>query len=167
MAGRPLTYESPDERPVSVSLRLPRALYDQLQQRVSQRRLTMTEALLQGAQLWLDTPPDPREARLSDGGNTVMQEWKERFAALATSMQTQVETALLAALNAGGHQPSAAILSDNSNTVLQEGTPALKQCKKGHTPYPQAQDECPECARERKRAYRQRQADKRLGEIPA
>jgi hypothetical protein len=32
MAGRPLTYQSQDERPVSLSVRMPRALYDQLQQ---------------------------------------------------------------------------------------------------------------------------------------
>ena len=180
MAGRPSTYQSEDEKPVSVSVRMPRALYDQLQQRVSQRRLSMTEALLEGAQLWLDTPTDPREIVLSDNGNTVIQEWEDRFAALATSLQSQIDTALQAALTripraapaaplhpTVDHPASAVMPYDNSNTVLQEGAPAMKQCGKGHAPYPQAKPECPQCVRERKRAYRQRQADKRRGEMTA
>ena len=180
MAGRLPTYQSEDERPVSVSVRIPRVLYGQLQQRVSQRRLTMTEALLEGAQLWLDTPADPREVLLSDNGNTVIQEWEERFAALATRLQTQIDTALQAALTrlpraapaaplppTVDHQASAVIPYDNSNTVLQEGAPVMKQCGKGHVPYPATKDGCPECHRERMRDYRRRQADKRLGEVPA
>jgi hypothetical protein len=43
----------------------------------------------------------------------------------------------------------------------------MKQCSKGHAPYPASKPECPQCVRERKRAYRQRQADKRRGDIPA
>lgn len=42
-----------------------------------------------------------------------------------------------------------------------------KRCQKGHAPYPASKPECPQCARERKQAYRQRKADKRRGEIPA
>jgi hypothetical protein len=165
---------------VSVSVRIPRALYDQLQQRVSQRRLTMTEALLDGAQLWLDTPADPREIVLSDNGNTVIQEWEDRFAALATRLQTQIDTALQAALTRipraapaaslhpiVDHPASAVMPYDNSNTVLQEGATAMKQCGKGHTPYPATKDGCPACHRERSRVYRRRQAETRLGEIPA
>jgi hypothetical protein len=180
MAGRAPTYQSKDEKPVSVSVRIPRALYDQLQQRVSQRRLTMTEALLDGAQLWLDTPADPREVVLSDNGNTVIQEWEDRFAALATRIQTQIDTALQAALTriqraapaaplhlTVDHPASAVMPYDNSNTVLQEGAPAMKQCRKGHTPYPAQKEGCPACHRERSRGYRRRQADTRLGEIPA
>jgi hypothetical protein len=74
MAGRPPLYPSNEEKPVSVSLRIPRALHDQLQHQVRMRRLTLTEALLEGAQLWLETPADPREVLLSDNGNTVMQD---------------------------------------------------------------------------------------------
>jgi hypothetical protein len=180
MAGRPPTYQSKDERPVSVSVRIPRALYGQLQQRANQRRLTMTEALLEGAQLWLDTPADPREVLLPDNGNTVIQEWEDRFAAMATRLQTQIDTALQAALTriqraapaAPLHPtldyPASAVMPyDNGNTVLQEGAPAMKQCGKGHDPYPATKDGCPECHRERSRVYRRRQADTRRGEIPA
>ena len=41
------------------------------------------------------------------------------------------------------------------------------QCRKGHAPYPATKAECPQCVRERKRAYRKRQAEKRRGEVPA
>jgi hypothetical protein len=177
MAGRLPTYQSEAERPVSVSVRIPRVLYGQLQQRVSQRRLTMTEALLEGAQLWLDTPADPREVLLSDNGTTVIQEWEDRFAALATRMQTQIDRALQAALTCtepaapmpptAGCPTSTAMPYDNSNTVLHEGAPVMKQCGKGHVPYPATKDGCPECHRERMRDYRRRQADQRRGDIPA
>ena len=43
MAGRPLTYQSKDERPVSVSVRIPRALYGQIQQCANQRRLVICQ----------------------------------------------------------------------------------------------------------------------------
>jgi hypothetical protein len=65
------------------------------------------------------------------------------------------------------HPVSAPVPYDNGNTVLQEGTPELKQCGKGHAPYSQAKAECPHCVRDRTRQYRRRQADKRLGEVPA
>ena len=117
---------------------------------------------------------------LSDNGNTVIQEWEDRFAALATSLQSQIDTALQAALTgiqratpaAPLHPtldyPASAVMPyDNSNTVLQEGAPAMKQCGKGHDPYPATKDGCPACHRERSRVYRRRQAETRLGEIPA
>jgi hypothetical protein len=165
---------------VSVSVRIPRALYGQLQQRANQRRLTMTEALLEGAQLWLDTPAGPREVVLPDNGTTVIQEWEDRFAALATRLQTQIDITIQAALTGipraapdaplrptVDHPASAAMPYDNGNTVLQGGAPAMKQCGKGHAPYPATKPECPQCVRERKKAYRRRQAEKRRGEIPA
>jgi hypothetical protein len=199
MAGRPPTYQSKDEKPVSVSVRIPRALYGQLQQRANQRRLTMTETLLEGAQLWLDTPADPREGVLSDNGNTVIQAWEDRVAemievrvqaALATLQAPPAEGRILPTeerhpanapfLSDNGntaiqerapveqrHPASAAMPYDNGTTVLQGGAPAMKQCGKGHDPYPASKLECPQCVRERKRAYRKRQAEKRRGEIPA
>jgi hypothetical protein len=72
MAGRPPTYHVDEERPVSVSLRMPKALYEQAQQRVQQRRMTLTEALLEGLQLWLETPTDPRALFVSDNSNTTI-----------------------------------------------------------------------------------------------
>src|SRR5512134_740459 len=79
MAGRPLTYHSTDERPVSVSVRIPRELYAQVQQRVQRQRMTLSEAILDGLHLWLETPADLREVFLSDESNTVMQQLREEL----------------------------------------------------------------------------------------
>ena len=72
-AGRPFVYLSEAERPRTISVRMPRELYEQLEARVRERRSTMSEALLAGARLWLETPTDPRDLILSDD-NTVIQE---------------------------------------------------------------------------------------------
>src|SRR5712691_11849280 len=73
--ARPPTYQSDEEKPVSVSLRIPRELYGRVQHHVQRRRMTLTEAILDGLTLWLDTPADPRDVRVSQE-NTVMQEWE-------------------------------------------------------------------------------------------
>jgi hypothetical protein len=51
--------------------------------------------------------------------------------------------------------------------ALPPAPAGMKQCGKGHTPYPAQKLECPQCVRERKRAYRRRQTEKRRGEVPA
>jgi antitoxin component of RelBE/YafQ-DinJ toxin-antitoxin module len=121
MAGRKPLYQAPDEMPASVSLRIPRALYDEAQQYIAQRRMTLTDLLLDGLRLRLDTPADPRDLLLSDDNNTVMQHVQELVnaavqAALATGygppMHTPARTA--AAL------PTEAMPYYNNNTVIQK-----------------------------------------------
>ena len=51
--ARPPTYHTDAEKPVTVSVRIPRALYAQAQQYVSMRRTTLTEVLLDGLRLRL------------------------------------------------------------------------------------------------------------------
>jgi hypothetical protein len=76
-AGRPFIYQSEDEKPVSFSVRIPRGLYEQAQKYVKMRpKTTLTELLLDGLRLRLETPADPRDLILSDD-NTVMQEIQE------------------------------------------------------------------------------------------
>jgi hypothetical protein len=162
MAGRLPTYQNADDRPVSVSLRVPRQLYEQVQQRVQQRRMTLTEALLDGLQLWLDTPADPRELLLSDESNTVMQELREELkGALLDELRKDVQAILASAVHDGvslapHREPQPAPASSNSNTVIQEET--TKQCRFGHGPYPATRAECPACVRERAQRYRDRKA---------
>ena len=72
MAGRPARYQSDEERPMSVSLRIPHELYEQAQQYARVHRMTMTELLLDGLKLRLETPADPRDVLSSDNSNTVM-----------------------------------------------------------------------------------------------
>ena len=75
--GRPFVYQSDTEKPVTVSVRLPRDVYDRVERYVKMHPgTTLTEFLLDGVRLRLDTPADPRDLILSDD-NTVIQEVQE------------------------------------------------------------------------------------------
>jgi hypothetical protein len=79
--GRPFVYQSDTEKPVTVSLRLPRDVYDRVERYVKMHPgMTLTEFFLDGARLRLDTPADPRDIILSDD-NTVIQEVQEMIRA--------------------------------------------------------------------------------------
>jgi len=71
--ARPPKYETETAKPVSVSLRIPRGLYDQAQHHAGVRRTTLTELLLDGLRMRLETPTDPRDILVAQD-NTVMQE---------------------------------------------------------------------------------------------
>jgi hypothetical protein len=87
--GRPYTYQSEEEKPVTVSLRLPRDLYRQVERYVKRHPgMTLTEFFLDGARLRLDTPADPRDIILSDD-NTVIQEVQEMIRA---AVQAEIGT---------------------------------------------------------------------------
>jgi Helix-turn-helix domain of resolvase len=127
--GRPFVYQSEDEKPVTVSLRLPRGVYDRVARYVKMHPgMTLTEFFLDGARLRLDTPADPRDLILSDD-NTVIQE-----------LQGMVDAAVQRALARERHAPPALDtatpapapevpaqpvpdLSYNDNTVLQKKVP--------------------------------------------
>ena len=94
--GRPSVYQSDAEKPVTVSLRLPRDVYEQARRYVGRRPpLTLTDLLLDGLRLRLQTPADPRDIILSDD-NTVMQE-----------LQEMVDAAVQKALAKGSTAPPA------------------------------------------------------------
>jgi len=113
-AGRPFVYQSDEERPVSVSIRIPHALYDEVQEAVGMRRTTITTAILDGLRWWLDTPADPRELLASDESNTVMQELREMVAALVQAEMGKIQS--------GASIVQPAFQQDKSNTVMQEVT---------------------------------------------
>jgi hypothetical protein len=128
--GRPFVYRSEDEKPVTVSLRLPRNLYDQIARRVKMHPgMTLTEFFIDGARLSLDTPADPRDILLSDD-NTVIQEVQEMIRAAV-----QAEIGKLSAFmgphisTPGGTTapetpaPPVPAISYNDNTVLQKESP--------------------------------------------
>jgi hypothetical protein len=130
MAGRPPTYLSDAEKPVSVSVRIPRELYEQAQQYVRMRRMTLTELLLDGLRLSLETPTDPRDFRVSDDSNTVMQQLQELVnaavqAALATgySLPTPPPAREASALSTANRPPGSDGIPHDDNTVLQKNPP--------------------------------------------
>ena len=74
--ARPPKYANEDEKPVSVTLRLPRDLYDQAQQHANRRQTTLTALMVEGLQMRLETPIDPRDV-LATQDITVMQELRQ------------------------------------------------------------------------------------------
>src|SRR5207244_11551084 len=78
--ARPPTYHSDDERPTTVSVRIPRELYHQAKAYAVQRRTTITELLLDGLRLRLETPTDPRDIVVAQD-TTVLQELQEMIRA--------------------------------------------------------------------------------------
>jgi hypothetical protein len=74
--ARPPKYASEEDKPVSVTLRLPRDLYDQAQQHAKRRQTTLTELVREGLQMRLETPTDPRDI-LATQDITVMQELEQ------------------------------------------------------------------------------------------
>ena len=184
MAGRPPTYQTADEKPVSVSLRIPRAIYDQVQHQASQRRITLTTAVLDGLELWLQHSADPRGSLSYDNGNTVMQKLQDQEQRLTT-----LETALAkrsmatpAVSRNSVHKLQDDIPYDNSNTAIQESAVAMpattepsavplvetrnvrlgRLCPRGHDYNGTGQSlrratragDCVECGKEQKRAKR-------------
>src|SRR6266851_7582180 len=74
--GRPFTYQREDERPVTVSLRIPRDLYERMSRYASIHRQSVTELLLDGLK-WRLEQEDPRQQSISYllyYDNTVLQE---------------------------------------------------------------------------------------------
>jgi hypothetical protein len=77
--ARPPKYASEEDKPVSVTLRIPRTLYDQAQQHAKRRQTTLTELMVEGLQMRLETPIDPRDV-LATQDITVMQELRQMIA---------------------------------------------------------------------------------------
>jgi hypothetical protein len=77
--ARPPKYATEDEKPVSVTLRIPRDLYDEAQHYVTRRRTTLTELMVEGLRMRLETPTDPRDILVMHD-DTVMQELRQMIA---------------------------------------------------------------------------------------
>jgi len=132
--GRPFVYQSEDEKPVTVSLRLPRDVYDRVARYVKMHPgMTLTEFFLDGARLRLETPADPRDIILSDD-NTVIQEVQEMIRAAVQAEIGKLGAFMEQATNALTLTPAPAepdpALSHDSNTVIQD-TSAQPQGRRG------------------------------------
>jgi hypothetical protein len=128
--GRPYTYQSEEEKPVTVSLRLPRDLYRQVERYVKRHPgMTLTEFFLDGARLRLDTPADPRDIILSDD-NTVIQEVQEMIRAAVQAEIGKLSNFMGPRFSTPGDMPAPEApappvpdISHNDNTVLQKKVP--------------------------------------------
>jgi hypothetical protein len=141
--GRPFVYQSEDEKPRTVSVRIPRELFDQLEARVRERRTTLTEALLEGARLWIDTPADPREL-LSSNDNTVIRELEEMIRAAVEKEIGKLNTFMESARDVLKPAPTPAQpvepepepdISYDGNTVLHVGREMEQEAAPTPPPY--------------------------------
>jgi hypothetical protein len=125
--GRPFVYQSDTEKPVTVSVRPPRDVYDRVERYVKMHPgMTLTEFVLDGVQLRLDTPADPRDLILSDD-NTVIQEVQEMIQAAVQAEIGKLSDFLGPRFSTPGDMPAAEVpaspvsdISYNDNTIIQE-----------------------------------------------
>src|SRR2546429_9761670 len=125
--ARPPTYHSDDERPTTVSVRIPRELYHQAKAYAVQRRTTITELLLDGLRLRLETPTDPRDIVVSQD-TTVIQELQEMIRAavqkeigtLRDFLGPQARAAGLLPTLAAAAPPRGGIQHYEDTTAIQE-----------------------------------------------
>src|SRR5437773_3612773 len=123
--GRPFTYQSEDERPVTVSLRIPRDLHERMSHYASRHRQSITELLLDGLK-WRLEQEDPREqfARdLSYYDNTALQELTKPAHLLDALIPFDEDIGAFPATNA----ESAPDISNYNNTVIQESSRPLPE----------------------------------------
>src|SRR5262245_17601328 len=93
MPGRKPLYQSNAERPVTLCVRVPRALYNQLQAQMDIRRMSLTDAALDALQLWVETPADLRDTETSPSGNTtVLRQFEELVDARLEALEAALAT---------------------------------------------------------------------------
>jgi len=128
--GRKPVYQSADEKPVLVSLRIPRDVYEQVERYLKMHpRMTLTEFILDGIRLRLETPADPRDMILSDD-NTVIRELQEmirtqvqaEIGKLQDFMGSAMDALKLSPTPEAAAEPVPPLVYDG-NTVLQEKDP--------------------------------------------
>ena len=132
MARRP-KYTTDTEKPVSVSLRIPRDLYDQVQHLAGMRRTTLTELVIEGLRLRLDTPVDPRNIVASQE-ITVTQELAQyiddRIQTVIQELEAMIDVRIsvaLAALPETSALPAPVLQNDDNITEMQGRDAILAQ----------------------------------------
>jgi hypothetical protein len=119
--GRPFEYETDEERPVTVSIRIPRDLYDRMEHYRKLHQQSITEIVLDGLKMRLDTPADPRDVILSDD-NTVIREVQDMIQAAVQAEIGKLGDFLNSSPFRPTSQPGETVkeLPHNDNTVIQD-----------------------------------------------
>jgi hypothetical protein len=127
--ARPPKYATEEDKPVSVTLRLPRDLYNQAQHHAKVRQTTLTELVREGLQMRLETPTDPRDI-LATQDITVMQE-----------LEQMIDARVYAILAAQGVQASAPVQATPVQKVERKSK--TKNYSNASTAMPEASQESP------------------------
>lgn len=124
--GRPYKYEEDEVRPVTISLRIPPELAEQLKAYAARHRQSVTDIVIDGIRMRLETPTDPRDIILSDD-NTVIQEVQDMIQ-IAVEREVDKRQAFMASAHGALTVPPAPeapaaptpTLSYDNNTIIQE-----------------------------------------------
>ena len=122
--GRPFTYQSVDEKPVTVSLRIPRDLHERMSRYAARHRQSVTELLLDGL-TWRLEQDDPRRQSMGDMSyydNTVLQELVKPAHLLDALIPFDEDFAIFQESNAKALPD----ISNYDNTVIQENASAKR-----------------------------------------
>jgi hypothetical protein len=128
--GRPFVYQSDEERPITISVRLPKDLYDKLQRYAHIHRQHISDIVKEGLEIRLEQYADPRdlllgveddEAALQDLAARVAQLLEASRLAWAAQPTPSPTHAVTASAGVPLEAPSAE-LSYDSNVVIPEQT---------------------------------------------
>jgi hypothetical protein len=143
--GRKPMYQSEDEKPVMLSLRIPRNLEAKLKRYADIHRQSITEVVIDGIQMRLETPTDPRDMILSKD-NTVIQELQEMIQTAVQAEIGKLPTFMGPHFSLPGGIPvpeaPAELVSEfshDNHTVLQE----IGEPEQGASPMPASQPKTP------------------------
>ena len=118
--GRPFTYQSDEERPVTISLRLAHDLYDRLERHAQRHRQSVSELVRDGIEMRLAVQADPRWQTAQEQelyyDNTVLQELATPAHFLDDRIPFDDEHLPVSA----PATPAVADISHDNNTVIQE-----------------------------------------------
>src|SRR5215831_4121049 len=136
--GRTYRYPEGEQRPVSLTVRVPAALYDRLTQYASLHRYSLTEVVLEGIESRLETPADPREHGASDESHTdVLQQLEARLEAIvdvkiAAALAPQPRATAAPPPPATAELPQVASSSDPAPPFNTHTQYLGKLCPQGH-----------------------------------
>jgi len=125
--GRPFVYQRDEERPVTISLRVPHDLYERLQHYAQRHRQSVTELVKDGIAMRLEVQADPRwqtaVEQISYNDNTVLQELATPAHFLDDAIPFDDEHLPVRAPEA----TAVADISHDSNAVIQERVPKRRR----------------------------------------
>ena len=127
--GRPFTYQSEDEKPITVSLRIPRDLHDRMSRYAARHRQSVTELLLDGL-TWRLEQDDPRRESMDNRSyydNTVIQELRKPLHLVDALIPFDEDFATFQESNAKALPD----ISNYDNTVIQENASAKQTGRPG------------------------------------
>ena len=124
--ARPPKYESEAEKPVNVSLRLPRDLYDQAQHHARRRHTTLTELIVEGLRMRLEAPTDPRDI-IAAQDIPAMQELKQMIAAEVHAILAAQRPPIAEPAPETSAPPARTFSHGKHNTVMQKGISASQR----------------------------------------